>query len=238
MAAWSFNHGNRIAIFLNEIAKARLQFRGWPVNCRRIPEAHGRWASFWHLVQEGPIEDDRLPDLRRCERIRWVRWVIENAAKHPEIDEWEEIRGSAVDTLLWYREEYLVVLAKRRDYWLLKTAYCTTQRGRIAKKRRERDAFSAKLKKGAQNDCSRPSEPGRPRMLLLHMAGKTVLVCCRKAELSGKIGICIAGRHFFGLKRRCDASSYHDGGSLESKSSALGRTLRPTCQLTLFILIK
>jgi hypothetical protein len=65
-----------------------LQFRGWPVNCWRIPEAHGRWASFFHLVQEGPIEDDRVPDLRRCERIRRVRWVIENAATHLEIDEW------------------------------------------------------------------------------------------------------------------------------------------------------
>lgn len=53
---------------------------------------------------------------------------------------------------LWCQEDYLVVLAKRRDYWLLKTAYCTTQRGRIAKKRRERDAFVAKIKKGARND--------------------------------------------------------------------------------------
>jgi hypothetical protein len=149
---WTAYENELHRIFMEEIARGGIRFREWPVNCRRIPEAGGRWASFWHLVQEGPIEDDRLPDLRRCERIRWVRWVIENAATHPEIDEWEEIRGSAVDTLLWYREEYLVVLAKRRDYWLLKTAYCTTQSGRIAKKRRERDAFLAKLKKGAQND--------------------------------------------------------------------------------------
>lgn len=135
-------------IFMEEIARGGIRFRDWPVNCRRIPEAGGRWASFWHLVQEGRVEDDRTPDLRRCERIRWVRWVIENAATHAEIDEWQEIRGTSVDTLLWYREAYLVVLAKRRDYWLLKTAYCTTQRGRIAKKCRERDAFMAKNKGG------------------------------------------------------------------------------------------
>jgi hypothetical protein len=138
-------------IFIAEIARGGIVFDGVRVNCRRLPEAAGKWASFWHLVQEGRVEDDRTPDLRRCERIRWVRWVIENAATHPEIDEWQEVRGNAVDTLLWYREEYLVVLAKRRDYWLLKTAYCTTQHGRIAKKRRERDAYLAKIKKGAQN---------------------------------------------------------------------------------------
>jgi hypothetical protein len=135
---------------MEEIARGGIRFRDWPVNCRRIPESQGRWSSFWHLVQEGPVEDNRLPDLRRCERIRWVRWVIENAVANPEIDEWEEVRNNSVDVLLWFREEYLVVLAKRRDYWLLKTAYCIVQQGRIAKKRRERDAYLATNKKGYQ----------------------------------------------------------------------------------------
>ena len=128
-------------IFVEEIAGGGLQFRGARVGCRRHPEAAGRWASFWHLVQEGRVEDDRAPDLRRCERIRWVRWAIENAPTHVEIDEWQNTRGSEINTLIWYREEYLVVLAQRQGYWLLKTAYCTEQRGRIEKLRRERDAF-------------------------------------------------------------------------------------------------
>lgn len=66
---------------------------------------------------------------------------IENAPTHAEIDEWQNRRGTEINTLLWYREEYLVVLAQRQNYWLLKTAYCTEQRGRIEKLRRERDAF-------------------------------------------------------------------------------------------------
>lgn len=130
-------------IFLEEIARAGLRFRGMPVSCRRIPEAAGRWASFWHLVQEGPIENDRTPDLRRCERLRWIRWIIENSAAHPDIDEWQNSRGSERNTLLWYREEYLVVLARRRGYWLLKTAYCTERHGRVRQLRRERDAFKS-----------------------------------------------------------------------------------------------
>lgn len=128
-------------IFMAEIAGGGLQFRGARVGCRRQPEAAGRWASFWHLVQEGPVEDDRFPDLRRCERIRWVRWIIENAPAHAEIDEWQNTRGAETNTLLWYREEYLVVLAQRQGYWLLRTAYCTEQGGRIDKLRRERDVF-------------------------------------------------------------------------------------------------
>ena len=72
-----------------------------------------------------------------------MRWVIENAATHPEIDERQNMRGTEVNTLLWYREEYLVVLAQRQDYWLLRTAYCTEKSGRIRQLRKERDAFLA-----------------------------------------------------------------------------------------------
>ena len=106
-----------------------------------MPETAGRWALFWHLVQEGRVEDDRTPDLRRCERLRWVRWEIENAPTHPEIDDWQNNRGNETSTLLWYREEYVVVLAQRRNYWLLKTAYCTDQPHRVRLLRQERDNF-------------------------------------------------------------------------------------------------
>ncbi len=138
---WAAYENELHRIFIAEIARGGLAFRGVRVNCRRLPEAAGRWASFWHLVQEGRVEDDRLPDLRLCERIRWVRWVIENAPTHAEIDEWQNTRGTEVNTLLWYREEYLVILAQRQGYCLLKTAYCTEKSGRIRQLRKERDAF-------------------------------------------------------------------------------------------------
>lgn len=59
---------------------------------------------------------------------------------HAEIDMWQNTRGSEINTLLWFREEYLVVLGQRQDYWLLRTAYCTDKSGRIAQLRKERDA--------------------------------------------------------------------------------------------------
>jgi hypothetical protein len=49
--------------------------------------------------------------------------------------------GTEVNTLLWFREEYLVVLGQRRGYWLLRTAYCTDKSRRIAQLKKERDAF-------------------------------------------------------------------------------------------------
>ena len=137
---WKAYEAALYRIFQEEIVDGGLHLRGLPVRCRRLPETGGRWAAFRHLVQEGPVEEDRTPDLRRCERIRWVRWVIENAETHLEIDEWQNTRHGKTNTLLWYREDYLVVLAQRRGYWLLKTAYCTERRRRIEQLRRERDA--------------------------------------------------------------------------------------------------
>lgn len=129
-------------IFITDFVNGDAQYTGLRIGCRRHPETDGKWASFWHLVQEGPVEDDRLPDLRRCERIRWVRWVIENAVAHAEIDVWQNTRGTETNTLMWFREEYLVVLGQRQGYWLLRTAYCTDQSGRKRKLRAERNAFN------------------------------------------------------------------------------------------------
>lgn len=128
-------------IFMQEIVRGNLTLDGCRISCRRIPESYGRWASFWHLIQEGKSEDERTPDLRRCERLRWVRWVIEMANGHAEIARWENTRKTERNVLLWYREEYLVVLSRRADYYLLKTAYCTEQSGRALALKRERDAF-------------------------------------------------------------------------------------------------
>lgn len=139
---WSTYEDELNRVFMAEIARAGLVFRDAAVNCRRHDEVAGRWASYWHLVQEGRVEENRTPDLRRCERLRWVPWLIQNAVAHPEIDEWQNNRGTEVNTLLWYREEYLVILGQRNGYWLLRSAYCTEKSGRIAQLRKERDALN------------------------------------------------------------------------------------------------
>ena len=36
----------------------------------------GKARRFWHCVSEGDIENSRIPDLRRCERVPWMRPVV------------------------------------------------------------------------------------------------------------------------------------------------------------------
>ena len=139
---WPSYENALVDVFHRDLASGFL-FRGMKVQCRRHPEIYGHWAGFWHLISEGEVEHERLPDLDRCARLPWVRWVIEQADSHPEIDCWQNLRRREVSEVLWYRETYLVVLSQRRGYWLLKTAYCTDHHGRAQKLRRERDDFLA-----------------------------------------------------------------------------------------------
>ena len=39
----------------------------------------GKEATFWHMISSGESESERIPDLHRCERIRWP-YVIINAS--------------------------------------------------------------------------------------------------------------------------------------------------------------
>jgi len=86
----------------------------------------GKERSFWHCIQEGRVEEERTPDLKRCERIAWIRAIIEHSSE-PTIKKWQNKKGRNTRQLLWFEEaEFLVVLEKRAKTWLLWTAYCTT----------------------------------------------------------------------------------------------------------------
>ncbi|MBY0232624.1 MAG: hypothetical protein K2W96_25365 [Gemmataceae bacterium] len=134
------------AVFRADFVLSQPRFAGLWVRHRREPIYDGREAGFWHCIQEGEVEDARLPDLRRCERIRWIRAVIEHADDE-RVDVWENERGGERNTLIWFDEEYLIVLRHRtrqRDgfrYLMLWTAYGTTEERRRAQLRKERDGW-------------------------------------------------------------------------------------------------
>lgn len=126
-------------LFATNFVASQPQFDGRSVRCRRDPLYDGKEAGFWHCVQEGADEAQRTPDLRRCERIGWIRAIIENCAE-AEIDKWaNDIRGE-LRHYLWYAEQYLIVLAERKHSFQLITAFCTDRQHTIRKLRKERDS--------------------------------------------------------------------------------------------------
>jgi len=131
--------------FRQDFIDSSPTLEGMRVALKRHPIEKGKEATFWHLISEGKSEKDRLPDLRRCERIRWPRPIIEHHDRLT-IKFWETERKGEKRICLWFEsEQYLVVLARRRSYVILWTAYLVTKTHTKMKLKKEYEA-SKKLK--------------------------------------------------------------------------------------------
>lgn len=129
--------------FLADFVRSKPRWPGRRVVLKRYPEYQGKGATFWHLISEGEAEEQRLPDMRRCERIRWPR---------PMMEAFPNRRPAGADRIVWWksqrgREErfvlalgdfsYVVVVAERSDCVLPWTAYLVVQEHRRRKLERE-----------------------------------------------------------------------------------------------------
>jgi hypothetical protein len=101
------------AWFKQDFIDSKPVFQGRRLGLKRHPMTHGKEATFWHMIQEGEVEEERTPDIRRCERIRWPKPIIERDTD-PAIKVWRNRRGREERVCLWLvRENFLVILADR-----------------------------------------------------------------------------------------------------------------------------
>lgn len=129
------------AAFENDFLGRRPLFDGKRLGLKRHPVTFGKEATFWHFVSSGKIEEERQPEFKRLERIKWPRAVIDNAGE-PAIKRWTEQRGRARRIHLWCEDAmYLVVLDEHDEYILPWTAYPIDHDNEAVKlNRRWRDA--------------------------------------------------------------------------------------------------
>ncbi|MEA3640775.1 MAG: hypothetical protein VBE63_12640 [Lamprobacter sp.] len=127
--------------FKQDFVDSNPVFRGRRLGLKRHPLNHGKEATFWHMIQEGAVEEDRTPDLRRCERIRWPRPIIEHDADS-RLKVWANQRRGERRICLWLEQEsFLVILADRGKYLLPWTAYLVEQPHRQRKLQREYEVY-------------------------------------------------------------------------------------------------
>lgn len=77
----------------------------------------GKEKIFWHLTSRDDNETgERLPDLRRSERLPWVRPMLDQP-KHPEVLAWDHEEGDGViKTYVWLENyDFVVILKKYPD---------------------------------------------------------------------------------------------------------------------------
>lgn len=110
-------------IFKNDFVHSKPVFDGVTLKLKKHPITDGRECTFYHLTHEGQDEQNREPDMRRMERIGFIRPMIENFAC-PVLRVWRNTRGRHERILIFHEEEsYLVILEDRVEYILPWTAY-------------------------------------------------------------------------------------------------------------------
>lgn len=128
-------------IFKNNFITSQPLYNGLRVSAQKHPEVDGIHRTFYHITHEGEKEDNRKPDFRRLERIRFPKFCIENHS-HKDFLIWEKIIGKDNRIHILNEEErYLVVLTERKGYYLFWTAFYIEQNHTIRKKKKEYEAY-------------------------------------------------------------------------------------------------
>ncbi len=139
--------------FHQDFVESHPSFNKLPIFARYHPSYEGKGVTFWHLISEGNQESERTPDLRRCERIRWPKSIIEQANAN-NVKIWETFRP-------WKNQKqrrfnfsiedfsYIVVIAETRKGFDLVTAYYVEKASRREKLRKEFESFLKQKKEGS-----------------------------------------------------------------------------------------
>nr|MBQ4453520.1 hypothetical protein [Clostridia bacterium] len=107
------------SIFRTDFIDSHPEFEGKGVRIRFHPIENNKEEAFYHATcQDYRKDGERVPDFRRCERIRWVRAFIENYNCDPSkctdcdgIKVWEKpYKNNQRIHLLFEEERYIVVV--------------------------------------------------------------------------------------------------------------------------------
>ena len=109
----------------------------------------GKPACFQHIT----TEDDKVSglrnnfNLRKSERICWIRPIIENWQDKSVVSIWENKRKIYRNTLLLLEQEkFLIVLINRKGSYLLNTCIYLERDHTLRKHLKERDEYLRKQK--------------------------------------------------------------------------------------------
>ncbi len=128
-------------IFKHDFVDSKPVYRGKKLNLKKHPIVDGKEYTFYHFTHDGNDEKNRVPNLRRMERIGFPRPMIDNST-NPSLKVWRNKRKNKNRILIFHEEErYLVVLDDRVNYILPWTAYYIEYDNRLKKLLREYEEY-------------------------------------------------------------------------------------------------
>jgi hypothetical protein len=146
-----------LEIYEADLWKGKITFNGLNV----IPRVHKRFElngkmldwTFVHFTSEGPDDANRNLDLKRCERIGYIRPIIENAhldcVKVWENERLDKHNKPILSVVLWCENVYSkIVLTKvksnRGNYYVITTFYLINSENKIKKHKKEYEDYVSK----------------------------------------------------------------------------------------------
>ncbi|TCO06970.1 hypothetical protein [Natronoflexus pectinivorans] len=132
-------------VFKKDFVTSKPSFKGVRLGLKKFPLVEGKEYTFYHMTHKGDIENERIPDFRRMERIAWPRPMIDNSGDEC-LKVWRNIRRGNGGTknrilILHETERYLVVLDDRGDYILPWTAFLIEGNRQLQKYLKEYEAY-------------------------------------------------------------------------------------------------
>lgn len=128
------------AIFERDLLKNRPKFGSYNLSVKHNPLFQQRSYTFYHLTHKGETENERTPDLRRCERIGWLKPTIENVEKW-KLKFWEQSRSGKSRVCIQLSVEddvdYFVILDVRVECVIIWTAFVAEYEHEKRKKEKE-----------------------------------------------------------------------------------------------------
>lgn len=127
-------------IFERDFIKHQARFGCHQLKLKYHPAFQDRAYTFYHMTHKGDVESERLPDLRRCERMPWARTTVEDAATM-NLKFWEQERNGKSRVCIWLDvsngDNYFVILDVRKTFVLLWTAFFSEYKNQTEKKEKE-----------------------------------------------------------------------------------------------------
>jgi hypothetical protein len=128
--SWCNYEDKLYEIFKNEFIINIPTFMNKPIGIFTSKMYNNKEKTFWHIISEGKDEFNRNPDMRRCERIKWVREFIDTSKciNCGEIKIWKAIhKNKKMRYKIWCEKtDFIVILEERANVFMLITAYLVT----------------------------------------------------------------------------------------------------------------
>jgi len=130
--------------FVEDFVINKPVFRNKKLSLKKHPIVDNKEYTFYHLTHEGEDEDERTPDLRRCERIKWAKQTIENC-DFWSLKVWPQKRKGKNRLCIWLEltdePDYIVILDIRNKYILPWTAFVLQHSHEKIKKNKEYERY-------------------------------------------------------------------------------------------------